>query len=194
MARAARQALERGGKLQKMAVRAPKGLVVATLKKCGLIFLREFLPEDFNQEVELFLLGWPTQKIETDLKGFFRSAQRHFYKMARAYGYVKPKGSWHYRRPISCGLHSKLEKREDRLLEEQAILSFNRSAEVQEWMEFCAQVLKKGDFALLKLFLSGYSPKEIAALSEVSVGVIRQRLKKIIASLKKEAEAADEAA
>ena len=73
------------------------GLLRSVLRTAKLGWLAKAIPEDFQQECALFLLGRGAN--EEKYSEFARAAATHFYRVAVAYGWKRPKRSSYYKNP-----------------------------------------------------------------------------------------------
>ena len=173
------------------------GLLWRALRQNHLEWLSEAIPEDFQQEVHLFLLEWQKNGGAKgplgpeEVKNFFRLAGRHFYQVAVNYGFKKPRGGkWE----TSAERLDPLEDAEEDSYEKRVAIQNWRSRapedslEFQERLEFCKGILGgKTDWYAFKAYLSGCNLDEIAFLTGWGTSSVKKRLVEIIRQIREAA-------
>lgn len=162
------------------------GLLRRTLQNAHFFWLQEVVPEDFQQECELFLLDWSPEAVDADPKAFFRAASRHFYRMAVNYGFRRNRGASAYTQDALLDPLS--EKTEDGYEKKVAVQSWiSREGDfdkLQDCLGFCKNLLSETERRALRAYLSGYNLSEIAFLTGWKVNQVRRHLGEIISRLR----------
>ncbi len=136
------------------------------------------------------------QAVDADIRGFFRAANRHFYKVAINYGFRRPKFSPAFIKAEVNFLA--FEDAEEDGAEKHAAISNWRSKaenslELQERLELCKRIILSGgngkgkaDWLLFQGYLSGLNLNEIVFLTLGKVGPkeVKKRLKGIICRIR----------
>lgn len=161
-----------------------EALLFRTLQRSHLSWLLYVIPEDVKQESALFLLGWSPEKIDADIKTFFREANRHFYRVAVNYGFRRPKYSRDYsRQAINLEAYE-----EECLFSENHLENYLNQIEFEERIDFCREVLSPEDYQILVWYLSGYSYREISHISNKTIPEIKKLWNKISKKYKEDKE------
>lgn len=172
------------------------GLLWRALQRNRLAWLRWVIPEDFWQECWLFLAGWSPEVVNADPREFSRAAARHFYGVAVAYGFRRPRGSLGYIREAER-LEPLEDAEEDSYEKKVAIQNWRSQKEHSGWfqekLELCRKVLLgsagsgRTEWYAFQAYLSGCNLNEIAFLAGWKVSECKKRLIEIIRRIREAA-------
>lgn len=135
--------------------------------------------EDFYQEAAIFLL----EANDLDDHEFMKAAARHFYKMAKDYGYRRPQGARAYETNIDqTDLQFHGDDREDVLERASGQHATNNidTAYIAKAHEMVAEALSPEELELLDAYLCGYPTGEIANIYKQDAASLPQQIETIM--------------